>query len=229
MYIILRLKAPLQSWGNDTNHKTIGRNKGTFTFPSYSGIFGLLCACNGINKSRNYDKYLELYNSIKYISSFSIKDFDLLEDYQSIGGGYDKEDDFEKNMTPKSVNNNDQKTQLTTKEYLEDADFCIIIEFNNADKINEFINNMQNPIWMPYFGRACCIPSTKLYSKSFDSYEKCIEYIKKDIFKIDNLIVYTSIRPEGNKYQTLQVEDLPSIDENNKFEYHSRNIYKTMI
>ena len=234
MFINLRFKSPMQSWGDQTNTHTSGSYRGTNQFPTYSGVFGLLCACMGINKTRNYDKYTELFNTIKYVSSVAVRQFNILVDNQNMGGGYRKNISYEKKMVPLTSDRNDwvgmwngdgtSNSKLSDREYLEDADFIVTIEVSDVIA-DDVINHIKNPTWMPTFGRSCCIPSTRLFIGSFDTHDDCINQAKQ-VLESDRLIAYMSEKPSG-KYYTLDMYDVPVLTQ--AFKYTRRKVYKTII
>lgn len=233
MFINLRLKSPLQSWGNQTTTHTSGSYRGTNEFPTYSGIVGLICACCGINRTRNYDKYIELVNSIKYVSALATKQFNIVVDNQNMGGGYRKDIDYERKMVPLTSDRKDwvgmwdagvSSAKLSNREYLENADFIVTIE-TDADTGNFIISHLKNPVWSPVLGRSCCIPSNRLYLDTFDSYDDCI-LNAKTVLNSDRLIAYMSEKPSG-KYYTLDMYDVPVLTQ--AFKYTRRKVYKTII
>ena len=234
MFINMRFKSPMQSWGDQTNTHTTGSYRGTSQFPTYSGVFGLLCACMGINKTRDYGKYVDLFNSIKYTSAVAVRQFSILVDNQNMGGGYRYDIKYQKKMVPVKSDGGDidiswnsdgtSNPKLSDREYLEDADFIITIEV--PDEIaNIVINHIKNPTWMPTFGRSCCIPSTRLFVGSFDTYDACINQAKQ-VLEYERLIAYMSEKPSGT-YYTLDMYDVPVVTQ--AFKYTRRKVYKTII
>lgn len=233
MFINIRLKSPLQSWGNQTTGHTSGAYHGTNEFPTYSGIVGLICACCGINRTRNYNKYIELVDSIKYVSAIASKQFSIVVDNQNMGGGYRKDIDYERKMVPLTTDRKDwvgmwnagvSSAKLSSREYLENADFVVTIE-TDEDTGNFIVSHLKNPVWFPVFGRSCCIPSTRLYLSTFDSYDDCIMNAK-NILNSDRLIAYMSEKPSG-KYHTLDMYDVPVITQ--AFKYTRRKVYKIIL
>ena len=234
MFINLRMKSVLQSWGNQSNTHTTGSYRGTNEFPTLSGIIGMLCACNGINFNRDYEKYKTFTSSIKYISAVARKHFTVLVDAQNMGGGYRKDIPFQRMMVPVNTDGSDyvgqwrkdgdSNTKRSEREYLEDADFIVTIEVPD-DISDELIARIKNPVWMPVFGRSCCIPSDRIFSGAFSTYEVCIASAKT-ILNVDKLIAYVSQKPEG-KYYTFDVYDVPVCTQ--QFKYTKRRVYKTIM
>lgn len=234
MFINIRLKSPIQSWGNQTNTQTSGEYRGTNEFPSYSGVFGLICACSGINQTRHRDAYTEMFSSIRYVSAVATKTFNILRDNQNMGGGYRKNVAHERRMVPLNSEGKDwvgmwrddgmSNAKLSQREYLEDADFIVTIEVD-AEKETEIVNALKNPVWIPVFGRSACIPSTKLFAGSFETYEDAIASAKS-ILDSEKLIAYLGTKPDG-KYYAIDMYDVPVISQ--AFKYTRRKVYKTII
>lgn len=234
MFINIRLKSPMQSWGNQTYAHTSGEYRGTNEFPSYSGVFGLICACNGLNSKRNYQKYTELFSSIKYVSAVATKTFNILRDNQNMGGGYRKNVAHERSMVPLNSEGKGwvgmwrddgmSNAKLSQREYLEDADFVVTIEAD-SEVGTSIVNALKNPVWIPVFGRSACIPSTKLFSGSFETYEDAIASAKS-ILNSEKLIAYLGTKPDG-KYYAIDMYDVPVISQ--AFKYTRRKVYKTII
>lgn len=233
MFINIRLNSPMQSWGNQTTGHTSGAYRGTNEFPTYSGVVGLICACCGINRTGNHDKYIELINSIKYRSALASKQFKIVVDNQNMGGGYRKDIDYERKMVPLTSDGKDwvgmwragiSSAKLSDREYLENADFVVTIETDEVTS-NFIASHLKNPMWFPVFGRSCCIPSERIFSGIFNSYNECILDAKK-ILKSEKLIAYMADKPENN-YNVFDVYDVPV--NNQQFKYTKRKIYKTII
>lgn len=234
MFINIRLKSPIQSWGNQTNTHTAGEYRGTNEFPSYSGVFGLICACSGLNQERNPTEYAKLFESVRYVSAVATRTFNILVDNQNMGGGYNKHIQSERMMVPVKYDGGDwvgmwrdegnSNAKLSKREYLEDADFIVTIEV--PDDISErVIQNLKNPVWIPVFGRSSCIPSTRLFLSSHESYDECISSAKKTL-GVEKVIAYMSDKPRG-KFNLIHMYDVPVVSQ--RFKYTRRTVYKTIV
>jgi len=183
MYILLRLKAPLQSWGDNSKTETCGAYRGTATEPTFTGLLGLICACMGINSNRNPVEYSNIKSSFSIAKIYSNNTPTILKDYQTMGGGYDCTK-YEANMVPRKINGKfpnspgwtqslPSRSKLSTREYLEDADFLVVLNVKESI-CSKMIESLKNPTWVPYFGRANCIPSTRIYvgcASTIEEYE----------------------------------------------------------
>ena len=84
------LEGPLQSWGNDSKH---GRRE-TLTFPTKSGVAGLICASMG-KKGEQTELLRQFSKSHMTVMSFidnSQLNKGFLRDFQTVGNGYDSKD-----------------------------------------------------------------------------------------------------------------------------------------
>lgn len=181
MYILLRLKAPLQSWGDNSKAETSGRLRATNTKPTQSAITGLICACMGINRDRNNIEYDKIVNGVKIISIMQKRNYKILSDYHTMGGGYDCSG-YDENMVPRTAEGKipvssgwnkklPSRAKLSTREYLQDADFTVVLKTTQVE-VDKLVEKLKNPVWVPYFGRACCIPSERIYVGVFDNIEE---------------------------------------------------------
>lgn len=236
MLINLRLKGPLQSWGDQSRTHTAGKYRGTSEFPTYSGIFGLLCNCCGLNRNRDFDDYMYLFNSLEYISAVAVKQFSILIDNQNIGGGYKSDDPIERMYIPRTVKGTFKgsvgwkigmlsNSELSDREYLEDADFIVTINITDNELALKVIEYLKNPVWVPSLGRECCIPSYDFFISTYSSYTESINDAKT-ILNSDRLIAYMSEKPSG-KYYTLDMYDVPVLTQ--AFKYTRRKVYKTVV
>ena len=235
MNILMRFKAPLQSWGDDSNSNTAGSKRGTSPTPTLSGVIGIIGACMGIDGKHEPDKYTELCKAVKLTHTLCKSNCRVLTDYQTMGGGYNANDKYENRMIPKTSDgetpvsvgwkmSKPSRSKLSYRDYLQDGDFCAIVSVD--DSLSDVIvNALKNPTWIPTLGRANCIPSERIlvnYGKTSDEYIK----MSKSILKCNTLIAYVSDKP-SERYTSMTVYDVPH--ETKAFTYNSRIIYRTII
>ncbi len=62
------------------------------------------------------------------------------------------------------------KTELTNREYLQDAAFGVLISSKVECEIavERLSQAVQNPIWGVWLGRKCCIPTEPIYAGVFE-------------------------------------------------------------
>jgi len=178
-YLSLWFESPLQSWGVDSKFGL----RTTFTFPTKSGIAGIVLAAMG--KGGEERAFLENFsNWIETAFSYVRKDDGnyaentaLNTDFHMIGSGYDSKDDWQNMMIPKKRDGNAPGStggvKLTYRQYLQDALFGVVLEIPSSHYDIETITvALQNPVWPLYLGRKCCIPSYPIFQGLFDSYEE---------------------------------------------------------
>jgi CRISPR system Cascade subunit CasD len=194
MYVAIRLKSHMQSWGDDSKAKTRGSQRNTFQRPSISGVYGLLATCLGIKK--NTEEYQEFTKSVKYNCTLTFKHhFETMTDYHTFGGGYDSSNSFEKLMIPRTVEGKiptgvGGTSKLTCREYLVNADFIVIVEVIE-EYVNRLENALKNPEWVPSFGRACCIPSERIFIATSSTINELVQ-IAKSIYKTNKLYIWSN-------------------------------------
>jgi len=152
-YLILRLSGPMQSWGQPT----FEGSRPTSTFPTRSGLLGVVGACLGIKRNER-DKVQALADSVRFAVRCDqvtpegnparvIK----LTDYHTI------KDARESYFSLKS-----HETIQTWREYLCDACFTVAVWLTADARISlgELVDAVQKPRFTPYLGRRSC-PMTR--------------------------------------------------------------------
>lgn len=175
-YLSLWFESPLQSWGIDSKFGL----RTTFTFPTKSGIAGIILAALG--KGGEEREFLESFSQWNETAfSFSLGDEQngttLNTDFHMVGSGYDSKDEWQNLMIPKKRDGNAPGStggvKLTYRQYLQDAFFGVILEILSSIYDAEMISSaLQNPVWPLYLGRKCCVPSYPIFQGLFDSYEE---------------------------------------------------------
>jgi CRISPR system Cascade subunit CasD len=132
--LLLRLAAPMQSWGINSKFD----KRMTNDVPTKSGIIGLLACALGIRRNQS----LEIFKNIKLGVRIDQKG-EMGVDFQIV------RDDTNKNKI---------KTWVTTRYYLMDAVFLVAIEAP-LEILKEFDKALKNPMFPLYLGRRSCPPS----------------------------------------------------------------------
>lgn len=139
--LVLRLAAPLQSWGSASRFT----RRETENMPTKSGIFGLLAAAEGRRRSDPIEDMLGLQLAVRSEQrGVLIRDFHTA--HHQISG----------NAMP-----------LTDRFYLSDSVFTAYIggEKNLLEGLAEALNN---PVFPIFLGRRSCVPSGKIVQKVVD-------------------------------------------------------------
>ena len=147
--LLLRLNAPLQSWGTSSKFDV----RDTDYYPSKSGVIGMVAAAMGYD--RNVDK--EELEELKGLN-FGVRIDNrgtILNDYQVTEI---KEYEFGKDRSEmKKYNSN-----ISNRRYLSDATFLVGLESENRKLIEKIFNAVRNPKFALFLGRRSCPPSFPL-------------------------------------------------------------------
>jgi len=176
-YLLLWLEAPLQSWGHDSK---FGR-RDTLSFPTKSGILGLVCCALGAGgeQCELLAKFsllnhmtLSFVHTKKVNGGHEPRDPEpLLKDFHMVGAGYDLKDPWQKFMETYKSNGKPREsdgggTKMTYRYYLQDAVFAVIMEVPE-DMAKILADALQNPVWDLYLGRKNCAPTDFIFRGLF--------------------------------------------------------------
>lgn len=130
--LLLRLAAPLQSWGAESKFE----ERRTMNFPTKSGVIGMLAAALGY--SREEPPY-EL-NKLRFGVRID-REGKLIRDYHTAVG---------------------EKPYTTNRYYLSDAIFLVGLESDDMDFLKTIENALKNPVFPLFLGRRSCPPTMPL-------------------------------------------------------------------
>lgn len=139
--LLLRLAAPMQSWGMDSKFET----RKTGREPTKSGVIGLLAAALGLR--RDEEKALQRLNRLRFGVRVD-QEGTLLADYQTV------------KKVGKSKSEN--KSYVTWRYYLADAIFLVGLESDDTDFLTELRSALQTPVFPLFLGRRSCPPTFPL-------------------------------------------------------------------
>lgn len=149
-FLALRLEAPLQSWGFDSQYNR--RNTGLM--PTKSAIAGMCCAAFGHPRGSNDEQtFLSDFGRVR-MTAIAIprakgnKDLPVrrLQDYHTV----------QKTRRASGAINND--CVLTNRQYLTDAAFGILLDGDTA-LLERIAVALADPKWGLWLGRKTCIPT----------------------------------------------------------------------
>ncbi len=132
--LLLRLAAPLQSWGNDDSKF---ETRKTWREPSKSGVIGMIAAALGYKRYET-EKILEL-NKLRFGVRVD-REGKLLRDFH----------------TAKSSDKD--KTYVTYRYYLADAIFLVGLE-GKRETLERISEAVSHPVFPLYLGRRSCPPT----------------------------------------------------------------------
>lgn len=144
-YFVLNLQGLLMSFG-EGDYWDI---RGTNNFPTKSFIVGLIVAGLGYQRIET-EKIQDISKNIS-VSCREDKHPEFLRDYQTI---------LNTKLADGKINKN---AVISPRHYLADGAFTVLIGLKN-EKIESLITDaLTKPIYPPYFGRKCCIPSRPIF------------------------------------------------------------------
>lgn len=141
--LILRLAAPLQSWGE---RGTFG-DKDTADFPTRSGLLGLIASAAGIARGERLGALTEL-DFIVRIDRPGVR----VIDFHTVGGGYPP-----KRGIPTAEGKRKNTAIITRRHYLADAVFTVACT-GPEQAVTEAATAVAAPRWQPFLGRRSCPP-----------------------------------------------------------------------
>ena len=154
-YLALRLEAPLQSWGYDSQYNQ--RNTGLM--PTKSAIGGLCCAALGFSRGSDEERAFLLSFQATLMTAIAIPRFGSrrelpvrrLQDYHTVQNT---------RRASGSINND---CVLTNRQYLTDAAFGVLLE-GDKGLLSAIATALADPVWGIWLGRKACIPSAPVFA-----------------------------------------------------------------
>jgi CRISPR system Cascade subunit CasD len=214
-YLILKLNGPMQAWGE---HTFEGKRPSS-SFPTYSGIIGLLSACLGIKRGEK-DNFKKLTSFLKIavridsrkISSSADKAKELhiekLTDFHTV-----------KDARVHYHGLKSHQTIITWREYLFDASFSVAVWKTKEDgfSIQDIKKAVNRPVFTPFLGRRSCPITRPLFEKEVEAKN---EFAALGKIKPNKGIIYSETPGTGH---SIKVRDMPIWDQPRQF--GSRIIY----
>jgi CRISPR system Cascade subunit CasD len=146
--LLLRLSAPMQSWGVMSRFS----RRDTGKEPSKSGVIGLLSAALGISRDdANTENPVFAELSKLRMGVRVIREGILQSDYHTA-----------QNIAIASGGTN-KPTELSVRFYLADADFVVGLEGANRETLEAVQDALQNPKWQLFLGRKAFVPDLPVY------------------------------------------------------------------
>ncbi len=171
------LESPMQAWGASSR---FGR-RDTLPHPTKSGVLGMVAAALGIDKfSTNEAEQLAPLRELK-LNTYAVPKVNRwgdnlptgrLQDFHTIGGGYDKTNANEKPHIPckAAPPHPPFGTVITRRDYLTDARFLVILS-GDSETLKRVNLALRSPVWGSWLGRKCCIPSVPIQPVLNDNIE----------------------------------------------------------
>lgn len=141
--ILLRLAAPLQSWGYDS----IYDRRNTNYYPTKSGVIGIIAAALGRTREDSIKNLADCKFGIRIDRQGSIlSDFQTTEMQNYLNKGY--------------------KSNVSKREYLSDAVFLAGLEYNDEKLVENIVEALKYPKFSLFLGRKSCPPTYPLFLKT---------------------------------------------------------------
>lgn len=137
--LLIRLTAPLQSWGSGSRFST----RGTENAPTKSGVFGLIAAAQGRRRSEPITDLLSLSFGVRIDQPGR-----LIRDFQ----------------TAKSRDGS-VAMPLSYRYYLGDATFLAAVESDDRGVLEGIQSTLRAPEFPLYLGRRSCPPAGPLFTQ----------------------------------------------------------------
>jgi len=184
-HLIMILEAPMQSWGLQGKFD----RRDTMSLPTKSGVLGLLGAALGVERN-DVARIKEL--TLLKMSVLCLKSGELMTDYHTIGGGYEK---GSKCKVLKADGNPRNDAVITHRDYLFGSSFAVVLS-GDASLIDESAKALDNPKWPIFLGRRCCIPTRPVLERVVDTQED-VKAILRQIGAKDSTIVMSDAGTES--------------------------------
>ena len=172
-HLAFLIHSPMQAWGASSRFP----RRDTLPHPTKSGIIGMVAAALGIDKfSATEAAELAPLRELR-LATYAIPRPDRwgknlpinrLQDFHTIGGGYDSKNPAEKEHLPrKAGGGSSPNAVITRRDYLLDS--CFLIALTGAtETLNRIPPALGNPKWGTWLGRKCCIPSVPVLAQVGD-------------------------------------------------------------
>ena len=186
--LLIPLVGPLQSWGLDARFNL----RQTAPEPSKSAVIGLLCCCLGRDRSESIDDLTALRFGVRVDREGTwVRDFHTAMDV--IGSSDSK-----------------LRTVVSIRWYLADAAFLVGFE-GPRPLLEQIVQALIRPHWMPCLGRRSCIPSVPLSAGGIEEQplRKALENAQPLLEKASNRASITKLRmviedPDGSQVRPDQ-------------------------
>ena len=142
--LLLRLAAPLQSWGADSKFETRKTNRE----PTKSGVIGLLAAALGLR--RDDAAGLARLNGLHFAVRAD-REGSLLVDFHTANRLSERQqkENREKGKKPEAP-------YVTYRHYLQDAVFLVGLESEDTALLQELETALKHPVYPLHLGRRSC-------------------------------------------------------------------------
>lgn len=157
-YLLIRLEAPLQSWGE----VALDPKRPTREFPSRSALAGMLASALGWTYSDGA-RTTALQDALTYAVRED-RPPRMVEDFQTADLGRDSSG-WTRWGRERRGGGSAAGTHILQKEYLADASLLVALTLDGANApvdLNDLADALQRPARPLFLGRKCCPPASRL-------------------------------------------------------------------
>jgi len=213
-YLLLWLEGPLQAWGHDSKFGV----RDTLSFPTRSGILGLLCCARGaggpetewLAQMVSMSMEVRAYTRTDEKGQLQLRE-PALCDFHMVGSGYDDSDPWQNLLIPKKSDGakptNSPGSKMTYRYYLQDSVFAVVLEVPQ-EQAGLLADVLQNPVWDLYLGRKNCVPTDLIYQGIFAEAGTAWQQAQSLAEGKQRLLSYTVIEGEGDG-EIITLNDVP--------------------
>lgn len=166
-HLALYLDAPLQSWGYQSRFD----RRSTLSYPTRSGIVGMLAAAMGIDRSDT--ERLADFAGLE-MAVYTLRRQGRIVDFHTVGGGWDKKR-HPQNVV-RTASDTPGNTVVTRREYLQNARFGVVIS-GCREHVQSIQSALHDPRWGIWLGRKSCIPATPVVQGIFDNPDGALAHL----------------------------------------------------
>ncbi|MCE7081673.1 type I-E CRISPR-associated protein Cas5/CasD [Streptomyces sp. ST2-7A] len=152
--LLLSLNGPLQSWGERSHFN----ERDTSSFPTRSGVLGLLAAALGRRRGEPIEDLQRLSLTVR-----ADRPGVLMRDLHTVGGGLPAKETV--TTAEGKKRSGDTATLLSHRWYLADAAFTVALtspDGRDRNTLDLCARALRSPHWPPYLGRRSCPPEGPL-------------------------------------------------------------------
>ncbi len=193
--LLLRLKAPLQSWGDHS--RFIDRDTGRE--PTKSGVIGLVCASVGIPRDGDLSALSKLKFGIRVNKEGRIR-----TDFHTAGKG---------GFMRASGSKEETNLIVTHRHFLSDADFLAGLEAEDDSLLKKIEYALRHPKWDLYLGRKSFVPSLPVFIKDGLVQKPLIEALTNYPLTFEKTFLWNEDYDKDNKTMKLRFAVEGEIDD----------------
>jgi CRISPR system Cascade subunit CasD len=200
-YLILRLDGPMQAWGTHTFEDFRPSN----TYPTRSGLLGLLAACLGIERN-DHAGQAALAASVEFSVRVDTA-VERLEKEEMASKAHIKIDDYHTVIEARRVSRTPKKgeTIQSWREYLYDAAFTVAVgaKPDAVFTLDVIAAALRRPLYTPTLGRRACPPARPVFDGEIEA-ANGVEALQKT--SGIGVLIYSENQESG---QPLRLRDVP--------------------